>query len=494
MQIILWVFLNVYSVYSLGVQFCSLYDIPYYVKNGIVGDKLESLTDSSSIDLGDIKNNGIIFSDKKITLTNKACQFSTVMFALKVSSDSKSFGSLVTLNDGKVLDCKLNYRIDQRIYLMVDCEDLINTSGGHSLDLISFHTPPSEFILAVAFSFYRLENNIIGIALSIKGKEGDGYFNNYAEALLPLGIDYNKLEVHFTPQNFKVYYIVTIKEVMDLASLDEVAGSLDLDSSIASNIPSCNSNAYLTGILGTTRQYVCSDVADTVFNSDFDQCINIAEVCVEYCTREYTYSDFTECYEKCASTYIAANSNGNFYRCREPIARSSSRKKRSRGTGFYLLVILLPILLVAIGVGVLLWLTNCFGFLKNEDNAEDTGTIGLGNVIESFPNKVTNLGGNNEYNIGGEAGMNEAKHSIIASRNYLDSSSLQIIIPRDIPEQKTDLIQAKSATIQFAMCAKCNMNNVAPSPVFSCGHQNLCVGCSGQEMACLICGNGNKVA
>jgi len=493
MQIILWVFLNVYSVYSLGVQFCSLYDIAYYAKNGIVGDKLESLTDSSSIDLGDIKNNGVTFSNKKIILTNKACQFSTVMFALKVSSDSTSFGSLVTLNDGKVLDCKLNYRIDQKIYLMVDCEDLINISGGYSLDLINFHTPPSEFILAVAFSFYRLEDNIIGIALSIKGKERDGYFNNYAETLLPLGIDYNKLEVHFTPQNFKVYYIVTIKEVMDLASLDEVVGSLDLDSSIASDIPSCNTNSYLTGILGTTRQYVCSDVADTVFNSDFDQCINIAEVCVEYCTREYTYNDFTECYEKCASTYIAANSNANFYRCREPIARgSSSSKKRSRGAGFYLLVIFLPIVLVAIGVGVLLWLTDCFSFLNKEDNAEDTGTAAIGNVIDSSPNKITNLGGNNEHNIGGEVGANECKDTLMASRNYLDTSSLQIVIPKAIPEQKTDLIQAN--TIQSGMCARCNMNSVAPSPIFACGHQNLCVGCGGQELTCLTCGNGHKVA
>jgi len=55
-------------------------------------------------------------------------------------------------------------------------------------------------------------------------------------------------------------------------------------------------------------------------------------------------------------------------------------------------------------------------------------------------------------------------------------------------------LSIKSDTIQFGMCAKCNMNNVAPSSVFSCGQQNLCVGCNGQEMGCLTCGNGNKVA
>eukprot|EP00826_Nyctotherus_ovalis_P043351 TRINITY_DN4555_c0_g4_i1.p1 TRINITY_DN4555_c0_g4~~TRINITY_DN4555_c0_g4_i1.p1 ORF type:complete len:397 (+),score=48.97 TRINITY_DN4555_c0_g4_i1:423-1613(+) len=380
-------------------------------------------------------------------------------------------------------------------------------------------------VIVLALSFYEVEENI-GFSLSAKGKN----MSQTVRRVLPIPKSGFSISwITLNPCDVILYYLAYIKDPIDKKLLDKLATTLDLEDTEfdasrchRESREYCEDNEYLTVTERGMRHYTCVCNEGYGYEGDVDNrlgsCAQIVENCRGFCTegcKEITSDDATEveCYRACAENYESLDSKGDFTVCiaKEEIPEPEQNdiicveEKSSRSGWFWFAAIGIPVIAVAAvaitgilarsgGCGCLTKFCGILHCCKGNDDQEMTPA----NVDETTPNKVTNnltamtnnAANNGDNVLGNEGGMNECKSNLMASRNYLDPSSLKVEVLDIKPEQISPLKKLPTGLLEI--CGACKKPNANLLSFFSCGHQSLCGECSGKVTVCPSCGEAKS--
>eukprot|EP00826_Nyctotherus_ovalis_P030543 TRINITY_DN2437_c0_g1_i24.p1 TRINITY_DN2437_c0_g1~~TRINITY_DN2437_c0_g1_i24.p1 ORF type:complete len:451 (-),score=75.73 TRINITY_DN2437_c0_g1_i24:118-1470(-) len=444
--------------------------------------------------LGTVTNNGL-----KLTQTATASFASkhipsTAMFVFEVPTEQPSTPIVSIKTDDGMYE--LRYDAGDKYKMLLKYFNRKTGSGKDILEL-NFSYDLKSDILTLAFTLYKDDDNKPFARLSLMNKERTQDYAEFHKIEEEIA-DFSTFDIEFQATGCTFYYMTMLKEtdearieaLMDqVRSIHTFSTSIDFSACRNSFGPCCTILENLMVGFGDIRKYSCSCIEGYGYDAQRVECVPLSDNCSPYCACGCSSYDEHKCYKFCTSAVSSYDGNSDFYAC-----ATDNEEKSSHGAGFWILAIGLPIVIVAAAVGVVIWLVHTGRLPWLEKYLKclrrtDKGTVDTPN--ETAPNKITNNCVTEDV-VGAEGGMKESRSNLIASRNYLDPSSLQVTVPSNIPEQKLDMAKDEAPAVQLGTCGLCNTSNVNLLPVFSCGHYSLCWECADKAVVCPSCGDTVK--